>query len=140
MTTSWSVDGSTAEVGFYLYNDGPAAATGVTASIPVPAGTSFSHYADSTGGTYNSSTGTWTIPGAFASGSSRWIVVVVRIQDPTPGALTASVAATAPRRSASTRTTTACPGAAIISSNACGFSSVNFMKQTWWSCHWGSQH
>jgi len=84
--------GSTADVGFYLYNDGPAAATGVTASIPIPAGTVFSHYADSTGGTYNSSTGIWTIPGTFASGSFRWIVIVVRVQDPTPGALTASVA------------------------------------------------
>ena len=65
--------GAQVQVWFYLRNNGPASATGVTASIPAPAGLRYSHYG-AAAGTFDGTT--WTIPAAMPSGTEYWITTV----------------------------------------------------------------
>ena len=59
-----------------ISNAGPAAATGVTASFPLPSGLSF--VLDDSGGSYNPATGVWSV-GAIAAGTTERLRVVVQV-------------------------------------------------------------
>jgi RHS repeat-associated protein len=81
--------GSQFQVWFYLRNNGPSPATGVTASIPAPPGLRYSHYAAATG-TFDGST--WSIPNTIPSGTEYWITLVYFADTAGTKELTARVA------------------------------------------------
>ncbi|SMC33904.1 Ig-like domain-containing protein [Moheibacter sediminis] len=69
-------------------NNGPNNASGVTVASLLPAG--FSHISNNSGGTYNSSTGIWTI-GNLANGTSNSLEITAQKQATGPYTVTASV-------------------------------------------------
>ncbi|WP_165253200.1 SdrD B-like domain-containing protein [Paludisphaera soli] len=73
-----------------LANAGPDPATGVVASMPIPAGLSF---LDAVGpGVYDAATGVWS-PGVVAQGVPAVLTIRVRVDAPSSQVLTASVSA-----------------------------------------------
>jgi uncharacterized repeat protein (TIGR01451 family) len=95
-------------------NNGPAAATGVTANDPLPAGLTFVS-ASPTVGTYNSATGVWTI-GTLAAGAVATLTLAATAAGPagTARTNTATVASaiTDPALSNNTASATVTPQAA----------------------------
>ena len=72
-------------------NGGPSTASGVAASVPVPAGTSF--VSASPGGVLSSGTVTWNL-GAIGSGSNTVLMLVVRVDPDRTADVTSSAAVT----------------------------------------------
>lgn len=74
-----------------LSNAGPSTATGVQVKIPVPSGLRLQSNSF-TGGTYNASTGIWTVP-TLAAGASVRLTLVTSIETVSPVTVTAEVIA-----------------------------------------------
>lgn len=71
-------------------NDGPSAATGVQVLDQLPAGLTFSSATPTTGTTYNSTTGIWTV-GTLASGGSMTLTMIATVTAPGTKSNTAQV-------------------------------------------------
>ena len=81
--------GGTISAGLRINNLGPAAVTGVTAHVPVPAGYTF---VSSALGTYDSGTGVWSIPSISVSSFAR-LSLSLRVNPVGPYDLTATITA-----------------------------------------------
>ncbi len=84
--------GDTVTFDVTVTNDGPDPATGVVISDPLPAGTSFSA-ASATDGTYDGTSGRWTLAGALAVGATETLTVTLVVDDELPFDNVASVLA-----------------------------------------------
>ena len=81
--------GETVTFTVFLVNSGPAAATGVVVADPLPAGLQFVG-AKPSQGTYDSTTGTWTV-GGVAVGAPQTLTITAKVVNPAREANTATI-------------------------------------------------
>jgi uncharacterized repeat protein (TIGR01451 family) len=92
MTPSTAIrsPGQQTEFNIILSNDGPEDVSGVTVDASLPTG--LSYVSDNGGGTYDSASGLWTIPGTIAAGTLRTLRVVTSAQASGSGDYTVEIA------------------------------------------------
>jgi uncharacterized repeat protein (TIGR01451 family) len=81
--------GDTVVITLAVTNDGPSAATNVTASVPLPPQLSFVS-ATSAQGTYNVVSGVWSV-GSVANGATQSLTIVATVNSADPASSTASI-------------------------------------------------
>ena len=81
--------GDTVTFTVMLVNSGPAAATGVVVADPLPAGLQFVS-AKPSEGTYDSTTGTWTV-GGVAVGAPQTLTITAKVVNPARETNTATI-------------------------------------------------
>lgn len=83
--------GGTVTLTFDLQNSGPANATGVTSQIDLPTGLTFNSYGGV--GTYNDTTGLWTLPSSLASGTTSTLTINATVEYFGPYDITGEISA-----------------------------------------------
>ncbi|MCF6220256.1 MAG: proprotein convertase P-domain-containing protein [Robiginitomaculum sp.] len=85
---------------YTVINSGPIAATGVTASLPLPSG--LSYVSDNGGGDYNSGSNVWTIPGSIADGGTASVQITAFVNTSGSFAITSEISTSSQTDSDST--------------------------------------
>lgn len=119
LTPAAPTQGQNVTIALVATNNGPAAATGVTVSAPLPAG--LTYVSDTGAGAYVSGTGIWTV-GALANGASKTINIVATVSGsgsiPVVAQISGSPVDTVPGNNMASNTITVAAQTAIAVTNA----------------------